>query len=255
MKIDIEDIDSCRRRLDISAEAEEIAIDLDDVTEEFAKTSRVPGFRPGKAPLKMVERRYGAEIARQAEDRIVERLCRVAAKERGLKLAAVIDFSDVTIDRKTGASFSVVVDALPDFELPDYRKIPLIKDRTDETGLKDEISAFLLDKTSFDPPRSLVELELAQSEEKGEGEEEEAEKKAKERVRLMIMLRKIAGIEEIEVEENDLDNRIESMAGEYDLTPAQLRADLEEKGSLQRLGSFLLAEKTLDFLLDLNLGT
>ena len=53
----------------------------------------------------------------------MERLCRVAAKERGLKLAAVIEFSDVSIDRKKGASFSVVVDAMPDFELPDYRKI------------------------------------------------------------------------------------------------------------------------------------
>ena len=255
MKIEIEDIDSCRKQLKIAAEAEEIELDLEDVTEEFAKTSRVPGFRPGKAPLKMVERRYGAEIVRQAEDRIVERLCRVAAQERGLKLATVIEFSDVTIDRKTGASFSVVVDAMPDFDLPDYRKIPITKDRTDETGLKDVISAFLLEKTPFDPPRSLVELELVRSEEQGEGEKEEVEKNAKERVRLMIMLRKIAGIEGIEVEENDLDNRIEAMAGEYDLTPAQLRADLEEKGSLQRLGSFLLAEKTLDFLLSLNLGT
>jgi len=252
MKIEIEDIDSCRRRMEISAEAEEIALDLEDVTEEFAKTSRVPGFRPGKAPLKLVERRYGTEIVREVEDRIVERLCRVAAQERGLKLAAVIEFSDVTIDRKTGASFSVVVDALPDFELPDYRKIPLIKDRTDETGLKDEISAFLLEKTSFDPPRSLVELELAQSEEEGEGEEEEAEKKAKERVRLMIMLRKIAELEGIEVDDNDLDSRIKSMAGEHHLTPAQLRADLEEKGSLQRLSAFLLAEKTLDFILGAN---
>ena len=142
---------------------------------------------------------------------------------------------------------------MPDFELPDYRKIPLTKDRSDETGLKDEISAFLLEKTPFDPPCSLVELELAQSEE--EGEEAEAEKNAKEQVRLMIMLRKIAGNEGIEVEEADLDSRIEAMAGEYDLTPAQLRADLEEKGSIQRLGAFLLAEKTLDFLLRANPGT
>ena len=249
MKIEIEDIDLCRRRMEISAEAEEIALDLEDVTEEFAKTSRVPGFRPGKAPLKLVERRYGTEIVREAEDRIVERLCRVAAKERGLKLAAVIEFSEISIDRKTGASFSVVVDAMPDFELPDYRKIPLTKDQGDETGLKDEISAFLLEKTPFEPPRSLVELELAQAEEE---EGEEAEKNAKERVRLMIMLRKIAELEGIEVDDNDLDSRIKSMAGEHHLTPAQLRADLEEKGSLQRLSAFLLAEKTLDFILGAN---
>jgi len=235
--------------MEISAEAEEIALDLEDVTEEFAKTSRVPGFRPGKAPLKLVERRYGTEIVREAEDRIVERLCRVAAKERGLKLAAVIEFSEISIDRKTGASFSVVVDAMPDFELPDYRKIPLTKDQGDETGPKDEISAFLLEKTPFEPPRSLVELELAQAEEE---EGEEAEKNAKERVRLMIMLRKIAELEGIEVDDNDLDSRIKSMAGEHHLTPAQLRADLEEKGSLQRLSAFLLAEKTLDFILGAN---
>ena len=55
----------------------------------------------------------------------------------------------------------------------------------------------------------------------------------------------IAGVEGIEVEENDIENRIEAMAGVHNLTPAQLRADLEEKGSLQRLGAFLLAEKTL----------
>jgi len=253
MKIEIEDIDSCRRQLKIAAEAEEIELDLEDVTEEFARSARVPGFRPGKAPLKLIERRFRAEITRQAEDRIVERLCRVAAKERGLKLAAVIEFSEISIDRKTGASFTVVADIMPDFELPEYRKIPLTKDQSDETGLKDEISAFLLEKTPFDPPRSLVELELAQSEEGGEGEA--ARKRAKERVCLMIMLRKIAGMEGIEVDDDVLDSRIETMAGEYHLTPAQLRADLEEKGSLQRLSAFLLAEKTLDFLLGLNLRT
>ncbi len=99
--------------------------------------------------------------------------------------------------------------------------------------------------------RKLEEIRVEQTDDL-DPPSEAAENNAKERVRLMLILKKIAGIEGIEVDDDALDSRIETMAGEYHLTPAQLRADLEEKGSLQRLSAFLLAEKTLDFLLRAN---
>ena len=53
---------TCRRELDLEIPAEEVSKAMERVAKEFAKVARVPGFRPGKAPLTLIRRRFADDI-------------------------------------------------------------------------------------------------------------------------------------------------------------------------------------------------
>ncbi len=71
---------------------------------------------------------------------------------------------------------------------------------------------------------------------------------AGQRVKLMVILDQIAEAEGIQLPDNAVDARIEKMAAETGVRPAELRRQLGEDG-VSRLGSLLCAEQTLDYLL------
>ena len=48
---------TCRRELDLEIPADEVSKAMERVAKEFAKVARVPGFRPGKAPITLIRRR------------------------------------------------------------------------------------------------------------------------------------------------------------------------------------------------------
>jgi trigger factor len=94
-------------------------------------------------------------------------------------------------------------------------------------------------------PDSLLGQELAGSE-----DTDEARRAAEERFRLLLILRRIAMDDGIEVDEQDVNERLEAMAQAHGTTPARLRNELEAGGGLGRLHDLLLAEKTLDYIIE-----
>ena len=53
---------SCRRELDLEIPADEVTKAMERVAKEFARVARVPGFRPGKAPVSLIRRRFADDI-------------------------------------------------------------------------------------------------------------------------------------------------------------------------------------------------
>ena len=105
---------------------------------------------------------------------------------------------------------------------------------------------------SFDVPEKLVKDELDLD---GIGETAPGSaqwKAATDRIKLMLILKQIARQEGIEVDEADVNNRIAEKAKEFGTTIKSLQKELEKGGGLQRLRDMLIAESTLDYLLEKN---
>jgi FKBP-type peptidyl-prolyl cis-trans isomerase (trigger factor) len=103
---------------------------------------------------------------------------------------------------------------------------------------------------SFNVPGEPVRQELDLN---GLGESDPASepwRAAAERIRLMIILKKIARQEGIEVEKADVDNRIAEKANEFGTSKDGLKEELEKGGGLGRLRDMLLAESTLEYLIE-----
>ena len=234
-------------RIQVEAEWEEIAADYEDIASEYAKM-RVPGFRPGKVPRSVIESRFQRQILNDFSQRVARRLVREAIHKTGEESLGPIEIGDIECGKGKPFQFTVQFWPMPAIELPDLSALSMPNDSTEP---RDQISRRLLNLVSFDVPNELVRAELGA--EKGESDKESADwKAATDRVTLMLILKRIAMKEGIEVTEADVEQRIHEKAIEFGSTPDVLRNEIEKGGARHRLKDMLLAESTLDYLVERN---
>ena len=249
MKTGISDLGDHRKRADVEAEWEEVREDYEDLLAEYSKLP-VPGFRPGKAPRAAVEKHYRRPLLDDTGARCARRLSRKALDDEGIEVTGPMAVTELSIEHQGQLRFTAEFTQLPDFDLPDYGSIGLASDS--DGGRRDEISMRLLEDTDIDIPREMIREELLFE---GDGEAEPgggAWASAEARVKLLLILGVIARRDGIEIDEKDLDERIGQIALAQGTDPASLRRFMLRSGGLSRLSGFLLAEKTLDYLIDIN---
>ncbi len=133
MNIVVENMGACRKTLKIEMPAEKVKSTYDEVLDAYSKSAKLKGFRPGKAPRQLVERRFSKQISEDVKERLVPEGYQEAVKEKSLNVESVLEMGEVLLDPEKGMSFDVTVDVRPEFELPDYRGIPVKKEEPSVT--------------------------------------------------------------------------------------------------------------------------
>ncbi len=235
------------RCLAIEAPWEEIAGEYEELVTRYAATVGLPGFRPGKAPRGAVAQRYRAEILADLSARTVERLGREAVRKAGIEALGPIEASAIECDREKPLRAVIRCLPLPEIRLPELADLETEDDGSDP---RDRISRRLLELVPFEVPGELVRRELGIDglEEIAPGSD--AWNAAAERVRLMVILKRIARQEGIEVDETDVGRRIAERAESFETTTRHLEAELARGGGTARLRDMLLAERTLEYLME-----
>ncbi|MFH1067301.1 MAG: trigger factor [bacterium] len=123
MNISLEDMAPCRKRIKIEVPAKQVEEELGKVTEDFRQYAKIPGFRPGKTPKAVVEKRFAKEIEDELKKTLVPRVFREAVQQKKLKVITQPQVEDLHFQRGMSLSFSAVVDLAPEFPLPDYKSI------------------------------------------------------------------------------------------------------------------------------------
>ncbi len=120
----------------------------------------------------------------------------------------------------------------------------------------------LIAKNEFEVPDSMVETYLdnfieqlkrerqTEEVENVEGVREEARAGALRGVKRYLILEHVAEKESVEVQEEDVDKHLETMAEQHNIEPARIRQILGRSGQIERIKSDLLDEKTFDFLIE-----
>ena len=252
MNVRIEQGDGCRRTVHASAAASELAQETAAVTDDF-RTANVPGFRKGKAPLTVIRKRFQREIAHMIGERAAIRLLGEVLTERDIERAGPTQFKSIDFDPESGLTFTAEFDLMPAIEVPDFKSFLPSANATDDASCKDELSEFLLGSPSFDLPLSLVEQEVDFALERDQEPDDACLRaEAERRVKLLLVLQAIAKTEGVEVDDQDVDDRICQMAADSGSSPQALRTELEQKNGVERLRLFLLAEQTMDYILSLS---
>src|ERR1700739_3833846 len=74
---------TCRRELELEIPAETVQKAVERVAREFARVARVPGFRPGKAPVTLIRRRFAADIKSEVlQSLLPERIEKAVAEQK-----------------------------------------------------------------------------------------------------------------------------------------------------------------------------
>ncbi len=124
MKATSERTSGSRVVLDVEVPPEEMATEIDAATRRLARSVRIPGFRPGKAPLGLVERAVGrSRILQEALQPLVARAYRDAVNQEGLQPIADPEIDLRDYEDGAPLHFVATVAVRPDVRLGDYASV------------------------------------------------------------------------------------------------------------------------------------
>ena len=127
--VGVEDAGTLRKKVTVTVPAERIEAKRDELFGELDNSAQVPGFRIGHAPRRLIEKRFGREVAEDVRNALIGDSLGKAIKEVEPKALGEpdIDLEDIELPESGDLEFSFEVEVEPEFELPELKGIPVRK--------------------------------------------------------------------------------------------------------------------------------
>src|SRR4029077_12208370 len=123
--VTVENLAPCKKLVRVEVEAQKVDETLDSVTKQFQREANLPGFRPGKAPRDMVVRKYSKDIEDEAKRKLISEAYKNALETQKLDVLGQPDIEEIQFGRGQPLQFAATVETSPEFELPEYKGIPV----------------------------------------------------------------------------------------------------------------------------------
>ncbi len=151
MNVAFEPLPNCLANLKIEVAPPDVEKKLGEITSQYTKLASLPGFRKGKAPRAVVEKKFTKEIREEVTRQVLSDACRDAIKERNLRVLQLADVEDVEWGDDKSLKFRATLVLQPDFDLPDYKGIPVTVPSTEvtEKDVDDSIEALREQQADF----------------------------------------------------------------------------------------------------------
>jgi trigger factor len=125
MKVEVEKQPGSVSTLQIELPPEEVSKEWDAIANSFARFAKIPGYRPGKAPRAVIEKRFRKEIQDELTKKLVSKSYHEAIEQEQLRVASLANIEDVQVGEDKSMRFRATVVTAPEFELPEYKNIPV----------------------------------------------------------------------------------------------------------------------------------
>ena len=139
MESSVENLGKLKRKIKITVPNENIKITYQKCYEALKRKVKIPGFRPGKFPKDLMEKRFKEHMKQEALETIVPNFYNKALKENNLNPATKPKFHELVINKDEPFIFDVTFEVIPDFEIPDFTKISINKRNTIVTDEEKEL--------------------------------------------------------------------------------------------------------------------
>jgi trigger factor len=124
---------TCKRELELEIPAENVQKATEKVARDLARVARIPGFRPGKAPVTLIRRRFADDIQGEVVQSLVPEYLEKALDEKKLVPVTRPEVDKVEFKEGEPLKFRAVFEVLPEFELGNYKDLEVTVDAV-ETG-------------------------------------------------------------------------------------------------------------------------
>jgi trigger factor len=142
VKTDVEELSPTRVRLTIEIEFDELKSQLAHAYREVGKEFRIPGFRPGKIPPRVIDQRGGrAAVLEHVVNDVVPEFYGKALEEHEVFAISTPDYEVTKLDDGKELTFTAEVDIRPKFDLPELTGLPVTVDDADVTP--DQVEEYL----------------------------------------------------------------------------------------------------------------
>ncbi len=125
MDIEIEEVGPCKKLLKFEIPKETIEGEWQKQLKEVAQMANLPGFRKGKAPRKLLERKFSDKIMEEVKRAVVSDSYQQAIETNKLTPVGDPDVGDIDLELGKPLKFEITLEVLPTFELGEYKGMPL----------------------------------------------------------------------------------------------------------------------------------
>ena len=123
MQVSVETTQGLERRLTISVPAEKVDVEVKNRLRHIAKTQRINGFRPGKVPASVIQKRYGASVRQEIAGEVMQRNFVEAIVAEKINPAGRPNFVAKSNEDGKDLEFEATFEIYPVVELKDLEKI------------------------------------------------------------------------------------------------------------------------------------
>jgi trigger factor len=116
MKTELVDVNQTRKSLRVEIPSDQVDEQIARVTEDYTKHARIPGFRPGKVPTRVIKQRFKEQILHEVAQAMVPRALEHALRDRGVEAVDTPDVREVSVEEGQALTFTASFDTLPDFD-------------------------------------------------------------------------------------------------------------------------------------------
>src|SRR5438034_3129490 len=125
MKTEFADINETRKNVRVEIPTDIVNAEIDRIARDYSRKVRIPGFRPGKAPARVIKQRYKEQILHDVAHDLIPRAVDDALRERGVEPVDTPDIRDVSVEDGQPLTFTASFDTVPSFEPGDYATLSL----------------------------------------------------------------------------------------------------------------------------------
>ena len=127
--VTVEDAGPCKKKVSIEIPAEKIQQALTAEYKELKLGAEVPGFRKGRAPMRLLEKKFGSDITKQVKLKLLAEASESAVSDNDIDMLGDPDikYDDIELPDEGSMKFDFEVEVRPDFELPSLEGISVDK--------------------------------------------------------------------------------------------------------------------------------
>ncbi len=124
----VETLSNLERRITVKVPVEPLQQEMSSRFQRLTRTAKVPGFRPGKAPLKMIEQQYGPQVKEEVFTEAIETSFGQAIQENKLRVVGMPNIQHKPLNQvKEDFEYTATFEVFPDVTLGDFKAISIDK--------------------------------------------------------------------------------------------------------------------------------
>jgi trigger factor len=158
-------VEGCKHSLEITVPAEEVQKETERAAVEIQGKVRLPGFRPGKAPLAMVKTRFAHDIRQEVLEKLIPRFLNAAVEQDHLNVVSQPSVSEIHFHAGEPLKFKAEFEVAPEFELGDYQGITVTyaEPTVTDADIEERLNALRERKAEYvnEEPRPLADGDYA----------------------------------------------------------------------------------------------
>jgi trigger factor len=133
MMVSVEALKGLERRMQVSVPASRVEQQVDKRLLNVSRTARIKGFRPGKAPIHVVRKHYGAQVREEVVGDLIRETFAEALQKEKLVPAGGPSIEPIALDKGDDLKYSATFEVYPDIELKGLEGLELIRPKASVT--------------------------------------------------------------------------------------------------------------------------